>query len=243
MQRFYLPSLSFLDNALLLEDKDIIFQLVKVLRIRVGEEVIFFDGKTNIDYLFLVKEIDKKSILFSFKAKIEKVVDKKVKLHLYQAIPNKLSKIEYIIQKGVEVGINSFIFFSSNRSQKLILSDKKILRLNKIIIEAVEQSNQNIIPKLEIKQNISLEKLILSNNKEFAENLFFHTSEENTKKLKDINTFSNKDINIFVGPEGGWSKEEISRIEKLGYTKVCLGNNILRTETVGIVVGFFLMEK
>jgi 16S rRNA (uracil1498-N3)-methyltransferase len=58
---------------------------------------------------------------------------------LYQALPNKYEKIEYILQKGVEVGISKFVFFRSDRSQKLLLSPAKIERFAAIAREAVEQ--------------------------------------------------------------------------------------------------------
>ena len=58
---------------------------------------------------------------------------------LYQALPNKIEKIEYILQKGVEVGIGKFVFFRSDFSQKLVLSDTKKVRLRAIVREAVEQ--------------------------------------------------------------------------------------------------------
>lgn len=67
-------------------------------------------------------------------------------MSLFQALPNKLEKLEYIVQKGTEVGITNFYFFRSERSQKLLLSEAKKERLEKICIEAIEQSGRNIIP-------------------------------------------------------------------------------------------------
>lgn len=59
---------------------------------------------------------------------------------LVQSLPNKLEKLEFILQKGVETGIDEFIFFPADRSQKLALLDKKVDRLKQIVVEAVEQS-------------------------------------------------------------------------------------------------------
>lgn len=59
---------------------------------------------------------------------------------LVQSLPNKLEKLEFILQKGVETGIDEFIFFPADRSQKLALLDKKVDRLEQIVVEAVEQS-------------------------------------------------------------------------------------------------------
>ena len=61
------------------------------------------------------------------------------RLHLYQSLPNKLEKLEYIIEKGVEIGIHRFVFFRSDRSQKLQLTEAKMKRLTTIAREALEQ--------------------------------------------------------------------------------------------------------
>lgn len=70
---------------------------------------------------------------------IESSGDPKTRITLYQAIPNRYEKLEYAIQKGVEVGISEFVFFPSDRSQKLAITPAKIERFTAIAREAVEQ--------------------------------------------------------------------------------------------------------
>lgn len=70
---------------------------------------------------------------------IESSGDPKTRIILYQAIPNRYEKLEYAIQKGVEVGISEFVFFPSERSQKLVITPAKIERFTAIALEAVEQ--------------------------------------------------------------------------------------------------------
>lgn len=83
--------------------------------------------------------ITKKSISLRGKDRRFPNVEPTKKIALYQALPNKIEKIEYILQKGVEVGITKFIFFRSEYSQKLALSESKKLRFKTIVREAVEQ--------------------------------------------------------------------------------------------------------
>lgn len=232
MQRFYLNS-KLWDTQIILNDFEIYHQLTKVLRSKSWDEIIFFSWNDNIDYIYQIISIDKKNIIFSSVSKIEKQKEY-LNLNLYQSLPNKLDKIELILQKWVEVWYSSFYFFRSERSQDLRLSDNKIERFQKIIIEAVEQSWRNIIPKIEFLDKIDFKSI-------FWENLYFHTNSENSKKLNEIN-FSNN-TNIFVWPEWWFSEKEVSEFDKNGFLKVNLWANILRTETVWIVVGFFIKQK
>ena len=117
--------------------------------------MVFFDGKEVIDYEYELKEITPKELGFSLVRQIEKHTCVSPLVHVYQAMPNKLSKLEYIIQKGVEVGVDSFSFFRSERSQKLVVSNNKLERLKKIMIEALEQSGGNIVPDLQMSDDIA----------------------------------------------------------------------------------------
>lgn len=233
MQRFFLDNLNLWDKEIVLYDEEIIHQLVKVLRSKVWDELIFFDS--NFDYKYKINSINKKSIVFNFILKIKKENTNK-DIKLYQRIPNKISKIEFIIQKWVEVWINEFIFFMSDRSQKLIISPNKIERFKKIIKEAVEQSWQNYIPKINFVDKVNFENLSWIN-------LFFHTDNKDFQKLDKIN-FKNIDkINLFVWPEWWFTDEESNIFLKNKFIKINLWPSILRTETVWIVVSFFINQK
>lgn len=101
--------------------------------------MVFFDGKEIQDYIYRVIHINKNSISFKRTAIISKDSELKTHLSLYQALPNKLSKIESLVQKCSEVGYREIIFFESERTQKLVLSDNKKQRIQKIVVEAIEQ--------------------------------------------------------------------------------------------------------
>ncbi len=237
MHRFYNPDFSIWEKNINIKDKNFLNQLIKVLRVKNWDKIILFNSIDNFDYLYEISSLEKKNILLSKIEKIEKKQEKNFEINLYQALPNKLSKIELILQKWVEVAIDNFYFFPACRSQKLIISENKKERLKKIIIEAVEQSWQNKIPKL-----IFLEKNFSLDFPWKNLNLFFHTKNNNSKLLKDINIKNYENINIFIWPEWGFSEKEIKNFLEKNFIQIYLWKNILRTETTWIVVWFFINQ-
>ena len=235
MQRFHFPALNNQELLIISNDNDIYHQLTKVLRINTWEEIIFFDWSNLYDYVYKIDSIEKKSIGFKLIKKLSKLSKNNLEINLYQSIPNKQEKIEYILQKWVEVWYNSFIFFKSERSQNLKINENKIERFKKIITEAVEQSGRNVLPELHF-----LEKIDLKSTK--WQNIYFHTDKTKAKKLKELNIKEWK-INIFIWPEWGFSDNEIIVFEKNNLTKINLWDYILRTETAWIVVWFYLLEN
>ena len=247
MQRFHIKEIKK-QEFFIIQDKEIFHQLVKVLRVREWEKIILFNWIDNIDLVFEISEINKKDIKLNFIEELKKETELNFELNLYQALPNKLEKIEYILQKWVEIWYRKFVFYRTKRSQKLVISDKKIERLKKIITEAVEQSWRNFVPEFEILSSSLLGKGIIG---EFlkSSNIFLHTKNNNSIKLKDfIGKFSSSilwkgnigEFNIFIWPEWWFSEEEINNFEENKFARIHLWNRILRTETAWIVVGFMI---
>jgi len=95
--------------------------------------------------VYKIEEISKKEIVFSQQEILKKSSELEFELVLFQALPNKLEKLEYIVQKCSEVGYAKIVFFQGERSQKLILSENKKQRLYKIMQEAIEQCGRNTL--------------------------------------------------------------------------------------------------
>lgn len=233
MQRFSFSDIT-LGNDITISEDSFIHQISRVLRIKNGERVILFNGDGQ-EYMYIIESIEKKGIKLSFSERYKNISETAVYIRLYQAIPNKYEKIEHIIQKWVEVWIQEFIFFKSERSQNLIISDRKAERFQEIAKEATEQCYGSKIPTIHF-----LEEKIPS--PQDGQSYLFHTQKIGTMHLQDINTEISP-INIFVGPEWGWSDKEVDIFETKNIHKVCLWDRILRTETVGPVVSFFLITK
>lgn len=235
MQRFYFENLE--KDYFFIDDKNFINQILKVLRWKIGDKYVFFDWKLQKDFIFELKEIQKNKIFFQKCDEIDKNSEINFELNLFSAFPNKIEKIEFIVQKCTEIGVSNFYFFKSSRSQKIFLNENKIKRIEKIIIEAVEQSGRNVIPKLYFLENLDFEKLINSKN------IFLHTKNQNSKELKDLNLDLLKKINIFTWPEWGFDEQEVAIFEKNDFERIHLWNRILRTETASIWTVFFIIQN
>ncbi len=229
MQRFFVTSPLGID--VILTDKDIYHQLTRVLRIQVGEQVSLFDGDGS-ETIYTVTSIDKKSVSLRGQDRVFPQTEAKRAITLYQALPNKHEKIEYILQKGVEVGISRFVFFRSERSQKLLLSPAKIERFASIAREAVEQCGWVRVPEmLYIEKGMSYDI--------WGTNMVLDTTwlTRNCREYDNIG-----DIALWVGPEGGWSDDERSKMSDYGFIFARFGERVLRTETAGVVMAFALLH-
>lgn len=236
MQRIYLSDFDSQSEIIQIKDTEIIHQLTKVLRSRIGDKISIFNGKDSQDHIFEIIELAKREISIKKESHLENNSEISFELSLYNGMPNKLEKVEYMLQKGTEIGFTKFCFFRTERSQKLNLSPNKIQRLEKIIIEAAEQSGRAKIPELIFEEDFDIQHL------PEWENIFFHTKNDKSIEINKIDPKIDSKINLFVGPEGGWSDSEVEILETQTH-RVHLGNRILRTETTWIVTGFFLIQK
>lgn len=120
-------------------ESDRIHQITRVLRLQKGESIVVFDGDGS-ESEYRITHQEKRAIHLE---RIQKLYPKHresdIHITLYQALPNKHEKLEWIIQKSVEIGIKKVIFFRSDRSQKLVISDAKKVRYGLIAQEALEQ--------------------------------------------------------------------------------------------------------
>lgn len=214
-----------------------------VLREKVGSELIICNEKTGQDYLCEIKEIKEENIICNIKEKLLNNVESNIKVTIMQGLP-KADKMELIIQKSVELGVNNIIPIEMKRCVvKLKDKDKikKIERWQKISVVAAKQSGRNIIPEINQVEN-------LKNICETFENydivlLAYENEKENTiknelKQLKEKNQNKNEDVKIaiLIGPEGGIAEEEVEIARKKGAKIITLGKRILRTETAPIVL-------
>ncbi len=229
MQRFFVTFPLSIDLTLV--DKDIYHQLTRVLRIKIGEHIVLFDGDGS-ETEYAVISIDKKSVNLRWQNQKWPQTESKKKISLYQAMPNKYEKIEYIIQKWVEVGISQFVFFRSERSQKLILSESKKERFLIIAREAVEQCGGVIVPSIVFQEKNSSYDSIWTN-------IALDTTGR-CHSLKELWEFM--EYNIWIWPEGGWSDEEREKMSSNSFIFARFGERVLRTETAGIVTAFALLH-
>lgn len=235
MQRFFVPFPLSID--LDLTDINILYQLTRVLRARVGDHIVLFDGDgSETEYEMI--SIERHSIGLRGVGRTFPQTESRKSITLYQSLPNKIEKIEYILQKWVEVWVSRFIFFRSDRSQKLVISDSKIARLRTIAREAVEQCWGLYMPEV----------VFLMDQSRFPSSLQWQEGKRNivldTLGVKSrITEYDDiQDIGLWVGPEWGWSEEERWEMNSNGFIFAHFSDRVLRTETAGIVVGFALLN-
>ena len=215
---FFKDSLSL--NLVSKLDKPQSHYIYKVMRINKGQSFSLFNE--NGEWEAKIKEINKGIIEFSVIKKLRPSSNEK---EIWLAFsPIKLNYLNLMIQKATELGVTKFIPILTERTIVRKLNEK---RLNKIIIEASEQSNRLQVPKLEriVKLN---EFLKLNQNTNI---LFGDLNSDNTK----INFKSADPFCILIGPEGDFTikeRENILNLKKLIPLKI--NKNILRSETAAI---------
>ena len=207
--------------------------LTKVMRIKIGDNFSLFNS--NGEWLVKILDISKGIVEFII---IEKLRHKDITKEIWLAFsPIKSNYFNFMIQKATELGVTRFIPIIFDRT---IVRKINKERLEKIIIEATEQSNRINIPILEKPQNL---KKFLSNNLKKIDLVF--TDLNTTKKKLEINKEANKPLCAIVGPEGDFTEKERELILNFKSVKsININQNILRTETATIsiisIIGYIL---
>ena len=215
------------DNTILLNQYDL-NHIKNVMRLKENDKVIVvFD---NISYLCsLNKDLLSVTIDSVFKENSE-CNDFKVYVPLLND-----EKMSYIFKHGTELGVTEYEVVMYNHCKYKLNKkdyDKKLIRWGKIIKEASEQSNRLIIPKL----NGIIESKDIKCDK--SVNIMCSLDKCDVKHISSILTHDNcsDKISLVYGPEGGLSKEEENYLESIGFIKTSLGKDVLRTETVPLMV-------
>ena len=196
----------------------------KVLRLQMGDTIQAFDGKGNL-HTALIQQISKQQV----QAKITETKftpPNPYRIHLAIAPTKNISRLEWCIEKTCELGVTSITPLLCRRSERKVI---KPLRLEKIILSAIKQSQKTHLPRLHelvsvkdyLKQNFSGSQHIC------------HCAYETNPHL--ANTFQPaEDVYIMVGPEGDFHVDEIQAAIDKGFEHTGLGKERLRTETAGV---------
>lgn len=215
-----------------------------VLRMKVGDTFNVCDNNSN-NYIVQINRFEKEEIICDILQECSNTAESNVKVHIYQGLP-KADKMELIIQKSVELGVEKITPVEMKRCVvKLDSKDKikKIDRWQKIAEVAAKQSGRDIIPEICSVKNI---KEIIDEFEEYDLIILCYENEKNTF-LKDVlKTVAQKDllkIAVIIGPEGGIDISEVEIMENNGAKVVSLGSRILRTETVGLSLLSIIMYE
>ncbi len=204
--------------------------IVRVLRMSTGDKVSLFNGSGG-EFLCELHEISKKSASVNVLEFIDKSVESPLKIHLGQGI-SRGDKMDFTIQKSVELGVTEITpIFTERCGVKLTAErlNKKHQQWQKIAISAAEQSGRNFITT--IHPPIKIEQWLMQNSDELK--ITLHPRAEHS--IKTISP-PNKGLRFIVGPEGGFTDEEMQFTKENGFMDIRLGPRVLRTETAALTV-------
>jgi RNA methyltransferase, rsmE family len=243
MDRFFVePEHLNLDDKTLYIDGEDVKHISKVLRYGQGDEIEVCDSNGH-EYICRIESVDKTRIDLSIVDEVDINRESRIRVSLYQGVP-KSTKMDIILQKLTEAGVDEIVLVNTKRSVVNIKgdkADKKFDRWERIIYEAAKQSKRGLIPKL---RGILSFKEALEDMGKNDINICPYEVEKSlgikealqTGQVKKI--LENKDevrVGIFIGPEGGFAEEENEMVKAADIASVTMGPRIFRTETASIV--------
>ncbi|MCR5475212.1 MAG: 16S rRNA (uracil(1498)-N(3))-methyltransferase [Lachnospiraceae bacterium] len=210
-----------------------------VLRMRPGEEVSLMTPPDDREYRCSISSFSEDTVELTILFIKESDVELPCRVVLYQALP-KADKMEFIISKAVELGVSRIVPVEVTRSVVRLDASraaKKVSRWNLISEAAAKQSKRGIIPK--VCPVMTMREALEDCRDHDIKLIPYEMADPKTMDItrKEIGSIApGMKVAVFIGPEGGFTDEEISMAQEAGSTAITLGRRILRTETAGLVV-------
>ncbi|MBS3679535.1 16S rRNA (uracil(1498)-N(3))-methyltransferase [Ornithinibacillus massiliensis] len=236
MQRYFVPTENWRNDTVVIEGDDA-HHMLRVMRMQVDDRIIC-NPPASKGAICKIVQMDTDSVT----AKVVEWLDRDSELPVYVTIAQGLpkgDKMDLVLQKGTELGASAFIPFQADRSVvkwDAKKEEKKLTRYRKIIKEASEQSHRNHLP--EIKPAMKLKQFIEESNT-YHVRLFAYEEEAKTASFQSFASVVSKlnkgeRVMICIGPEGGFSTDEVDTLKEHNFIPVRLGPRILRTETAAL---------
>lgn len=228
MPRFFVESV---ENDFIEINGDDARHIALSLRMKKGESLVLCDGKGR-EAEAVIREAFPESVVLDITERRDSIAEPKTEVVLYQALP-KFDKLEYIIQKSVELGVSKIVPVLSSRcisrpDEKTM--KKKLERLRKIADEAAKQSGRGKLP--EVGELLSFKNAVAEMTKAETPIFFFEHAEYPLHEIMEKRRGGK--IAMMVGSEGGFSEEEAAFAAEKGALIASLGPRILRCETAPV---------
>ncbi|MDQ0595404.1 16S rRNA (uracil1498-N3)-methyltransferase [Chryseobacterium ginsenosidimutans] len=207
--------------------------IVKVLRMKNGEEIHVTDGKGNLASGKLMIEGKKAGIEVS-EIKTE-TLDFNPKLHIAIAPTKNIDRIEFFVEKAVEMGISEITILQTEKTER------KNLNIDKIRKQAIAASKQSLRFHFPVINDLIKLSDFLKNIE--VETTFVAHCNENLERINLNEIPKLQNITFLIGPEGDFSEKEINYLSENKIKAVSLGNQRLRTETAGVFVAAWNYNK
>ncbi len=241
MNRFFVDDPgAFSDRSVVITGEDV-NHVKNVLRLKENDELIVSDGRGR-DYHCRISGITNEEVVADICDICDNFSELSTEITLFQGFP-KGDKMELIIQKTVELGVTRIVPVMTKRTV-VKLDDKKAKkkteRYNMIAESAAKQSGRGMIP--EVTMPVSFAEAV-SMAEKLDMNIIPYEEAEGVEYSRNIikSIKGKKSLGIFIGPEGGFAREEVEKALDAGASAITLGHRILRTETAGMAVVSIIM--
>ena len=234
MAKFFVNPEDVSEDAIYIKGSDV-NHIKNVLRLPIGKEILINDRQGH-DYECIIKEINAEMVTAQIINHITNHTEPAVETVLFQSLV-KGEKMEFVIQKSVEIGVTKIVPLITKRCVVKLESENKlknkIVRWQKIVESAAKQSKRGIVPEITLPMELDVALEYVKSNLDCGCIPYENESSYHIKEyLQSLNVRS---IGVFIGPEGGFTEEEVALATEYGVQSITLGKRILRSETAGLV--------
>ncbi len=206
--------------------------VARVLRLRPGNELCLFNGDGH-DYPARIESVERRRVRLRVLDCLAVDNESPLAVTLIQAV-SKGERMDWVMQKAVELGVARVVPVLSEHGVVRLSDERRERRWRHwrgVMVAACEQSGRAVVPELAPVSDFSAWLAAEGRASEGALRLFLHPDGGEALPCLPVPEHG---VWLAVGPEGGWSAAEVSRLEAHGFLPVCLGPRVLRTETAAL---------
>lgn len=245
MSRFFVRKEDVQEGFIVIRGEDV-HHIKNVLRLSRGSRLTVSDGN-GTDYTVEISKMCSNCIYADIVNASQSKTEPPLEITLFQGVP-KQEKMDFIIQKSVELGVRRIVPLLTERTVVRFGSERdkenRLKRWQRVAVEAAKQCNRSIVPEVTVPLDFN-EGIKLVEDSQLS---FIAYEKESDSSLKNYFKTGNMQHGIskaavIIGPEGGFSEQEIDRAISLRAVPITLGPRIFRTETAGLVVLSIIMYE
>jgi 16S rRNA (uracil1498-N3)-methyltransferase len=233
MSRFFAPSVSVQGDEIVITGKEA-HHIADVMRLAVSDDVVVFDG-TGTEYAGVIRQITSRSVIVTITGRRRLPAEGQVAVTLIQAVTKK-DKMDYIVEKGTELGIDTIVPVMAERTIPQWTgkkADAHLERWRAIAKEASKQCGRHTIPAIEGVTDLSGALRFTTG----CRIKILAALVPDARPLKDVLREAGKgDIALAIGPEGDFTKEEVALAAQANFSVISLGQRVLKSDTAGLAL-------